>query len=167
MRSKLLIICIYISTLTLCAVDCSTFISIDGKIKICINNNSLKIILLPSEETERIQLDSDNKLIGEVIFFSKDNHFQNDILIVKDQIKTYYFEKSNFEILISQSNIAKYIKKGDRFYCSNYRFPDNSVLSNGKWKNNKKDGKWIYKKANEIFIYTFKDGIIVHKKKIR
>lgn len=148
------------------AIDCSTYVSINGKIKIYINNGLFKIILLPSEETLRIQSDTDNKLLGEVVFVSKDIAYQNNVLIVNDQTKKYYFKKFNSDIFVALSNMSKYIKKGDKFYCSNYRFPDNSVLSGHTWKENKKDGEWIYIKGGESFIYTFKNGIIIHKRRI-
>jgi hypothetical protein len=142
-------------------------VSLNGKIKIYISKNIFKIILLPSEETQRVQSDSDNKFIGEVVFLSDDMHCLNNILIVTDKTKKYHFKKSNSDILIAQSNMNKYIKKGDRFFCSNYRFQDKSTLSGYTWKNNKKDGDWILMKNDESYVYTFRNGKVVRIRKVK
>ena len=100
--------------------------------------------------------------------FSKDVQFKDDLIIVINQNKTFLFKRFSPDIIIAQSNILKHIKKGEKFYCSRYNQPDGAFLSGYSWKNNKKNGEWTYvnPKKSEVFIYTYKNGKIIRKKKI-
>ena len=165
MKVKAIILISLISSITMYAgIDCNSFVSSNGKHFIYLKENYFKLRLVPLRNDT---LQSDNIIIGDVVLFSKDVQFEHDLIIVKNQNKTFIFRRFNSEIIISQSNILKHIKKGEKFYCSRYNEPDGAFLTGNSWKNNKKNGEWTYvnPKKSEIFIYTYKNGKIIRKNK--
>jgi hypothetical protein len=165
MKVRAIIFISLISSITMYAgIDCNSFLSSNGKHSIYLKEKYFKLRLLPLTHDT---LQSDNIFIGDVVLFSKDVQFKDDLIIVKIQNKAFIFKRFNSDIIIAQSNILKHIKRGEKFYCSRYNQPDGAFLSGNSWKNNKKNGEWTYvnPKKGEIYIYTYKNGKIIRKKK--
>ena len=56
----------------------------------------------------------------------------------------------------------------DKFYGSHFRYKNGEFLSGSKWKNNLKDGDWIFKtKEDKFFRLTYKNGKLIKKELVK
>ena len=86
----------------------------------------------------------------------------SDTLILKNNSHTILLKIKSNGILQVLSDLSPYIKKGDKLYATVYYLKENVVLFGGDWKNDLKDGKWIFLDDSGKFSnIVFKDGVII------
>ncbi len=108
--------------------------------------------------------DTLNNDMGEYIFQAP-YIINKDTLLIPDF--NYSFLYISDEIFISLSDIENVIKKNEKFYGGNAVFSDGTILKGGKWKNNKRDGIWLYRDINKIYYRLYyKEGVIEKKEKM-
>jgi len=165
MRSIFIILFFCFINNSYCEEQCISYNSWNKRINISFNRNTFTIMVLPKEIITHKD-GSDNSFVGEEIFTTKDYYYKGNLLVVINNKKKYYFKLINSDLLYACSNLTRYVKKGDKFYCGSYEISKGVRLSGGDWKNNKKDGKWYYRGKNEFSILTYENGKIIKREKI-
>jgi hypothetical protein len=93
---------------------------------------------------------------------------KNDSLIVVSGKRKFIFRIIKDGILESTFKLNGYISKKDKFYCSHFSYKNKEFLIGSKWKNNQKDGDWIYRtKEDKLFRLTYKNGKLIRKEPVK
>ncbi len=144
----------------------STFLNIEPNNWVCFKHeqNNVHIDLKEDYLIVRINQDTSNDFLGEYIY-------QSPYIIKNDTLQTlntlgYSFLIIDNGIMVSLSNIGKLVKKYDKFYGVAAFLSDGTSLKGGEWKNNKKDGIWLYRDENKDFYrYYYEEDVIIRKEK--
>lgn len=116
-------------------------------------------------ENAEIYLDHDiiaDGIVTSEVLVCSPYFLKKDTLIIKNDCFKFEFLVVNDELLISLNNLKGYIKKGDKFYCSQKVDNNGNIKYIGRWKDGKKDGIWLYfDKKGEITGIKYDEGQII------
>jgi hypothetical protein len=165
----LIILIFYLLTFSLNAqnVDYS-YISKTGNSYICNNNDKIQIRL----QNGFFEIASCNRISSDILnvhsFLECPYSIKKDTLFVQNGVVKMPLKITSDGILFALTDIEQYIKKGDKLYCNKYFYKSGRLmLLGGDWKNDLKEGKWIYfDESGKQSGLIFKNGFVVDTFKI-
>lgn len=134
--------------------ECTKYYSPESFLSIVLrNDNKINII----DEAESY---STGGLIYTYTIFEGNYYITDNRLTLVRENKKYPFRMIDNGILQALDSFEGYIKKGDRFYCTSFKYKDNWLRFNVEgesmgWKNEKMNGTWIFI-DHKFDIYHFK-----------
>jgi hypothetical protein len=112
------------------------------------------------------EISNDLVYVSEILYRAKFNLKDSFLIAVSKNKKKSCFKVYSVGILELKSDISPKIKKGLKFYCTNFEYRTGERLFGNAWRNDMKNGIWYYiSKNNVLYIFTYKDNKLIRKEK--
>lgn len=112
------------------------------------------------------EISDDLVFVSEFLYRAKFN-MKDSFLIAVSKNKKSCFKVYSVGILELKSEISPKIKKGLKFYCTNFEYKTGERLFGNAWRNDMKNGIWYYISINNVlYVFTYKDNKLIRKEKI-
>ena len=163
MKSTILFLFMLQSFSTVAQCECTAYYSPRSFLSIVLQNDDTMQII---DEAKSYNTDG---LIHIYTVFEGSYSFIDKMLTLVRENEKYSFRLIDDGILKALGSVDGHIKKGDKFYCTSFKYKDSRLIFSVKgeamgWRNEKMDGTWIFRDHKfEIYHFEYDKGKIVKK----